>query len=246
MQNAEKTILAVDDDQDILEMLTMLLRSEDYRVLVAPGGHEAIELLRSERPDLVLLDIMMPSVSGHEVHHFIRSEPELADTRVVMLTAKNEIDDIALALDEGADGFIVKPFDVDHFLRVVGFRVAGKQAEFYRRDNPIEGFGRQMKRSDLSDKSRIVFLDFFEPEAELSAVVGATETRNQSLMSLWQEESEEDLLHTTALIHTESSTHFGELLNSLLEASGVQIEHCLIFRNFDEIPADIMGTGIGG
>ena len=234
-----RTILAVDDERDIIEMLDLLLGGEGYRVLTAGGGQEAIDLLVAERPDLVLLDIMMPGVDGHQVCRHIKSRPELAAIPVLMLTAKNDIAHIAQAVDEGADGFIAKPFDVEPFLRVLEFRIAGRQAEFYRSDQPIVALD-EMPDEQRGQTYRIVFLDLFEPEEGFSAVVRACEEQTHVLLSLWQREAELEQSETTALLGLESSEQFGQLLNELLEFPGVRIANCTIFRDFAEIPAGIM------
>ncbi len=242
MNAVQKTILAVDDERDIIDMLTLLLESEGYRVVPAMGGTEAIEILEKETPDLVLLDIMMPDLDGHAVCRHIRAQEKFADLPVVMLTAKNDIDHIALALDEGADGFIVKPFEVDQFLRMLGFRVAGRHAEFYRSDRPVVQ-AEEMPAEKLASNERIVFLDFFEPDDAFSAVVRACEEQSHCLLSLWQKEADENTLETTVLLTVESSAQFGDMLNRILEVPDVRIANCIIYRNFSDIPADIMHGG---
>ena len=235
----QKTILAVDDERDILEMLDLLLGGEGYRVLTARGGREAIELVGRERPDLMLLDIMMPEVDGHEVCRYVKSHPELASLPVLMLTAKNDIDHIAQAVDEGADGFIAKPFDVEPLLRVIDFRIAGRHAEFYRCDRAEEVMG-ELSAGRRSEKFRIVFLDLFEPEEDFSSVVHASEAESHCLLSLWQRDAERDESETTALLGVDSSVQFGRLLNRMLDHVGVRIANCMIFRDFSEIPTGIM------
>lgn len=242
MTSAQKTILAVDDERDIIDMLTLLLESEGYRVVPAMGGTAAIEILKSERPDLVLLDIMMPDLDGHAVCRHIRGKEEFSDLPVVMLTAKNDIDHIAKALDEGADGFIVKPFEVEQFLRMLDFRVSGRQAEFYRSDRPVVQ-AEEMPGEALGRSERIVFLDFFEPDEAFSAVVRACEEQSHCLLSLWQREADDHMLETTVLLTVESSGQFGEMLNRILEVPDVRIANCIIYRNFSDIPADIMHGG---
>ena len=239
MSGDQKTVLAVDDERDIIEMLVLLLESEGYRVKTATDGREAIELLRTDRPDLVLLDIMMPDVDGHQVCRFIRSQERLADMPVLMLTAKNDIDHIALSLQEGADGFIVKPFDVDQFLRLVQFRLQGAKAEFYRSDKPVV----QAPEEQLADKARIVFLDLLEPEAPFSAVVHACEDQTWAVLSLWQREAEGDQMETTVLLGIDSSAQFGDVLNKILQFPDVRVMDCNIFKDFADIPMGIMHGG---
>lgn len=242
MSGAQKTVLAVDDEHDIIEMLVLLLESEGYRVLTAFGGREAMDLLETERPDLVLLDIMMPEIDGHQVCRFIRNQERLKSVPVLMLTAKNDIDHIAQSLDEGADGFIVKPFDVDQFLRIIDFRMAGARAEFYRSDKPVVQ-APEIFEEKLADKSRIVFLDLFEPEAPDSAVVRACEDQTYCVYSLWQREADGGQLETTAILGIDSSAQFGDVLNRILEGTAVRIVNCNIYRDFADIPVNIMHGG---
>lgn len=245
-ENARKTILAVDDEQDIIDMLVLLLESEGYRILSAPGGAEAIALLEEQTPDLVLLDIMMPEVDGHKVCKHIRAQERLSAMPVLMLTAKNDIAHIAQAVDEGADGFIVKPFDVDQFLRVLQFRLAGEHAEFYRSERPVLEMTAESEEQ-LADKDRIVFVDIMEPDKAFSVVVHACEGQSHVLLSLWQHTAEDDdengVVETTALLGVDSSAQFGLLLNRILDTPEVRVMNCVIFRDFAEIPFDIMHRG---
>lgn len=105
----------MDDDFDILAMLGRLLRRMDFEVHEAADGEEALRLVRSIRPRLVILDVMMPKMSGWEVCRAIREDPSIADTRVLMLTGIGErLNEMTSPL-YGADDFIDKPFDVDDF-----------------------------------------------------------------------------------------------------------------------------------
>lgn len=242
MSGPQKTILAVDDEHDITDMLTLLLESEGYRVLTASGGAEALALLEKDVPDLILLDIMMPDVDGHQVCQGVRARRELAKVPVMMLTAKNDIAHIAQAVDDGADGFIVKPFEVDQFLRLVRFRLEGRQGDFYRSSRPVAEAS-EVERKQLADDERIVFIDLIEPEDCFSIVTDACQGQAQTLLSLWQEETRGEELQTTALVRVESTAHFGEFLNTIFQAPGVQVLNCFIYRGFADIPSDIMPGG---
>ncbi len=237
MTATPRTILAVDDEVDITEMLSVLLEGEGYRVLIASGGAEALSILETERPDLVLLDIMMPEVDGHQVCSGIRARPGLQDVPVLMLTAKNDIAHIAQAVDEGADGFIVKPFQVDQFLQAIKLRLEGKPDEFYRSASG-EGQAKQ-----LADKDRILYVDLIEPEDCFSVVINACRDQDGTLLSLSQDEISSGELQTTALVRVGSSAHFGELLNRVLETPGVRILNCFLYRGFSEVPTDLIPRG---
>jgi len=105
-----KKILIVDDEPNIVIPLQFLMEQNGYRALVAQSGEEALEMISKERPDLVLLDIMLPGVDGFEVCEIIRLNPQWRNTRVIFLTAKGRDVDIAKGMVLGADEYITKPF----------------------------------------------------------------------------------------------------------------------------------------
>ncbi len=105
-----KKILIVDDEPNIVISLEFLMRREGFEVAVARDGEEALSRIRAERPDLVLLDVMMPKRNGFEVCEAVRAEPDLAGLRIVMLTAKGREAEVAKGLALGADAYIPKPF----------------------------------------------------------------------------------------------------------------------------------------
>jgi len=103
-------ILVVEDEQQIAELLRYNLTREGYRVVVADRGFEALQLLKRERPDLVLLDLMLPDVDGLDVCRRIRRDPASEGLPIVMLTARGEEADIVAGLELGADDYVTKPF----------------------------------------------------------------------------------------------------------------------------------------
>ena len=105
---ANEKILVVDDDTNICELLRLYLTKEGYQVTVANDGEEGLEKFNQVKPDMVLLDVMMPKMDGLEVCRRIR---KLGNTPVMMLTAKGETFDKVLGLELGADDYMVKPFD---------------------------------------------------------------------------------------------------------------------------------------
>ena len=109
----DETILLVDDDAALLEVTSIVLASEGYKVLTAEDGTEALRVVGRERLDLVVLDVMLPRVSGFEVLQKIR---EQSDVPVVMLTAKSQSVDKVVGLELGADDYITKPFDTKELL----------------------------------------------------------------------------------------------------------------------------------
>jgi two-component system, OmpR family, alkaline phosphatase synthesis response regulator PhoP len=101
-------ILVADDEQNIIKLLRLYLREEGYEIVTARDGREALDRFRSERPDLVLLDLMMPELGGFDVCGEIRRE---SDVPVIMLTARSEDVDKIVGLEMGADDYITKPFN---------------------------------------------------------------------------------------------------------------------------------------
>ena len=103
-------ILVVDDEEDILELVSYNLAKAGYRVTKAASGEEALKSARAKPPDLVLLDLMLPGVDGFEVCNTLKRDPRTANVPVVMLTARGEEPDIVAGLELGADDYITKPF----------------------------------------------------------------------------------------------------------------------------------------
>ena len=102
------TVLIVDDNADICRVVARLVRAAGHAADVALGGQEAIDYLQSHRPDMVILDVMMPRIDGLDVLRAVRQDPRLAGVPVVMFTAANEGDLREHALRQGADGYWVK------------------------------------------------------------------------------------------------------------------------------------------
>jgi len=102
-------ILVVDDNQQNLELLQAYLEDMDCKILPANGGVEALEIIDADPPDLILLDVMMPKISGFEVCRRIKSNPKTTDIPVIMVTALNEFGDIERGIDSGTDDFVSKP-----------------------------------------------------------------------------------------------------------------------------------------
>jgi two-component system phosphate regulon response regulator PhoB len=113
-------ILVVEDERDISALVAYHLTKEGYRVRTAEGGLEAIESAESERPDLIVLDIMLPGLSGYEVLGELRKRPELADVPVILLTARRDEADRVKGFELGADDYLTKPFSPRELVLRVG------------------------------------------------------------------------------------------------------------------------------
>jgi DNA-binding response OmpR family regulator len=132
-----RTILVVDDDPKIRQMLTINLSQEGYQVVTAVNGRDALFVARDQKPDVIILDLMMPEMGGYE---FVRTYSKEADTPIIMLTAKVEESDKILGLELGADDYMTKPFSVKEL-------IARIRAMFRR----MEKFTSESKAIQVSD-----------------------------------------------------------------------------------------------
>jgi DNA-binding response OmpR family regulator len=114
-----KKILIADDEQNIVISLEFLMKREGFEVSIANDGEEAVNMIRAQRPDLVLLDVMMPKKSGFEVCQEIKADPALQAVRILMLTAKGRDTEVTKGLALGADAYMTKPFSTKELVERV-------------------------------------------------------------------------------------------------------------------------------
>ncbi len=107
---SKEKILVVDDEQDLVKLVRYNLEKDGYKVETAYNGEDALFLARKARPELVILDLMLPGIDGLEVCKKLKTDPELANVAIIMLTAKGEEADITLGIKLGADDYVTKPF----------------------------------------------------------------------------------------------------------------------------------------
>jgi len=105
-----KEILIVDDELDVVVPIQFLMEQQGYSVMTAQRGEDALDLIYQYKPDLVLLDIMLPGIDGWQVFEIIRLNPNYRDIKIIFLTAKGRSEEIARGLALGADAYITKPF----------------------------------------------------------------------------------------------------------------------------------------
>lgn len=144
MVATNKTIMIADDTEPLRFLVRATLGERVYRLLEAGDGHEALALARTEHPDLILLDIGMPSLDGYAVCQAIKSDPATSDIRVVMLTGRGHAADRARAVAVGADRYLTKPFSPLELSRLVEELLGSDDAGPNRssggssgRDNPV-------------------------------------------------------------------------------------------------------------
>lgn len=105
-----KKILVVDDEPNIVRSLAYILKKEGYDVSTAKDGEQAMDMVRDSKPHLMILDVMMTRKSGYDVCEEVKSDPDLRDIHVMMLTAKGQVGDREIGLSKGADEYLTKPF----------------------------------------------------------------------------------------------------------------------------------------
>jgi two-component system, OmpR family, phosphate regulon response regulator PhoB len=213
-------ILVVEDERDIAALVAFHLTKEGYRVRTAESGQEALEAAAGDRPDLVLLDLMLPGFSGYDVLRELRRRPDLAELPVVVLTARRDEADRVMGLELGADDYVTKPFSP----RELVLRVA---AVLRRAQSPaIAGGGRTLRAGPiLVDLNALrVLVDDNELEltpTEYKLLVtlierrGRVQTRRQLLEHAWE-------IH--AQIETRTVDMHVQRLRTKLAEHGVLIE----------------------
>ena len=114
-----KTILIADDEADIVETLAFMLESQDFNVITASDGEMALLKAKEERPDLMILDVMMPKMNGFKISRLLKFDAKYRDIPILMLTARSQDEDRAIGEETGADEYITKPFDIEEVVEKV-------------------------------------------------------------------------------------------------------------------------------
>jgi two-component system alkaline phosphatase synthesis response regulator PhoP len=118
-------VLVVDDEVYILHILDFSLNAEGYEVITAEDGEQGLAKAKSEQPDLVVLDVMMPKIDGYEACRKLKQDPKMKDVPVILLTAKGRDIDRKLGLEVGADDYITKPFSPNKLIEKIGSFLGG-------------------------------------------------------------------------------------------------------------------------
>ena len=115
-----KKILIVDDQLEVRELVEVTMRVGDYQILKAQSGEEAIDIVKTEKPELIIMDIMMPGgMDGLEATRILKNDPETKDCKIIMLTAKGQQSEKEKGIEAGADDYFVKPFSPLDLIRKV-------------------------------------------------------------------------------------------------------------------------------
>jgi two-component system phosphate regulon response regulator PhoB len=181
-------VLVVDDEPDILDLVRLSLTEAGFAVETAASGQEALEKLRRAAPDVAVLDLMLPDMSGTEVCRFVRSRPELADVLVLMLTAKGEEVDRIVGFELGADDYVTKPFSPRELVlrvRALVRRRAGGGADrnLLERDGVRIDLDRH--RCYVDDEEVVLTAKEFQLLSTLMRRPGRVLTRERLLDEIW-------------------------------------------------------------
>ena len=181
-------IMVADDDKNICELLRLYLEKEQYTVVIANDGNEAIAKFNSEAPALILLDVMMPGLDGWQVCREIRKK---SNVPIIMITAKGETFDKVLGLELGADDYVVKPFDAKEIVArikaVLRRTVNGAQPESTVREVSFDKLVVNMTKYELKVDGRVVDTPPKELELlfHLASNPNRVYTRDQLLDEVW-------------------------------------------------------------
>ncbi len=184
-------ILVVDDEPQILRVMRATLPARGYEVRTAPGGAEALDELQKEIPDLIILDLVMPNVSGLEVCRRVR---EFSSVPIIVLSAKEFESDKVAALDMGADDYVMKPFGLDELLARVRAMLRRLSLSDEQRSRLIVGdltIDSDTRRVEVAGREVKLTPKEFEVLTYLASNAGKVVTRRALLQAVWGAESTE-------------------------------------------------------
>lgn len=115
----KKTVLIADDERDIVETVKFMLETEDINCITAYDGEEALNKAKTENPDLIILDVMMPKINGYKICRLLKFDAKYKNIPILMVTARSQEEDKAIGEETGANEYITKPFDINEIVEKV-------------------------------------------------------------------------------------------------------------------------------
>lgn len=185
---SKERILVVDDEENIAELISFNLENSGYEVLVVDNGLEAIKVCKNYKPNLILLDLMLPEMDGYDVCKSIRQSDDIKDTPIIMLTAKSEELDKILGLELGADDYITKPFSIKELCARV--KAVLRRSKLIAKEDCTLKLGDlsinlELREVKINDKKIELTLKEFELLEILIKNKGKILTREQLLDKIW-------------------------------------------------------------
>lgn len=226
-------VLAVDDNPRNLQLISSLLNQNGYKVVVASSGENALKYLSIKRPDLILLDVMMPGMSGYEVCEKVKQTPSLADIPIIFLSAKSDLNDIVKGFKLGAADYISKPFKGEEVLARLRTHIElsrsraaleRKSAELSRLSQELEQKNKiitndaEQLRKTLAEKDRFFSILAHDLRAPLAGFLITTELLENNFRHFSAEET--SLFITTM---SDSARQLNKLLENLLSWAQLQL-----------------------
>lgn len=238
MAQAAPKILVIEDEEDIRENLAEILDISNYKTLTAPNGETGLKTAKSEQPDLILCDIMMPGLNGYEVVKVLREYPETTHIPVIFLTAKVERSDQRLGMELGADDYLTKPFMPQELLNAIEVRL--KRQATYQSEAKQE----RQKTQDLKKEATVMQRDLdkrqemIEVKDELlnrliQELTSPVSSINLALRMLKNAQTEEQHTHYLKILEEECQREI-QLLNEISKLQQfLHPENIAILQRFD-------------
>lgn len=212
-KNQRYSLLLVDDDPEILTLLQAQFKDEPFDVLTAPEGASALGLIRNQKPDLIVLDVRMPGLSGLEICRFLKADKNTRDIPIIILSARSDEIDRVLGLEFGADDYVTKPFNSQELI----LRIHNVLRRVYKGGEVSEGFTQgdlkvDFLKHEVTVKGELIQLTLteFKLLSSLLETVGQVKTREYLLENIWD--------HSDGVFSRTIDTHIQRLRTKLKDA----------------------------
>jgi two-component system, OmpR family, phosphate regulon response regulator PhoB len=212
-KNQKYTLLLVDDDPEILTLLQTKFKEEPFDVFTAAEGASALSLIRTQKPDLIVLDVRMPGLSGLEICRFLKADKKTREIPIIILSARSDEIDRVLGLEFGADDYVTKPFNSRELI----LRIHNVLKRVYKREEDTEGFTQgdltvDLLKHEVTVKGQPIQLTLteFKLLSSLLETVGQVKTREYLLEHVWD--------HGDGVFSRTIDTHIQRLRTKLKEA----------------------------
>ena len=212
-KNQRYTLLLVDDDPEILTLLQAKFKEEPFDVFTAAEGASALSLIRTQKPDLIVLDVRMPGLSGLEICRFLKADKNTREIPIIILSARSDEIDRVLGLEFGADDYVTKPFNSRELI----LRIYNVLKRVCKREEATEGFTQgdltvDLLKHEVTVKGQPIQLTLteFKLLSSLLETVGQVKTREYLLEHVWD--------HGDGVFSRTIDTHIQRLRTKLKEA----------------------------